>query len=126
MDSGDGMPRPHSFTFAMLAVLCLLAGCGGPPNAVPAVFSARQAPIARALTPTPALAANSLPATPLAVRAPQSAAATPAPISALAAPVAAPGAPLIAPASPLSQTIDSYMNDIVNAGWFQGAILVAR
>jgi CubicO group peptidase (beta-lactamase class C family) len=47
-------------------------------------------------------------------------------ISAQAAPVAAPGAALSARATPLGQTLDSYMNDIVNAGWFQGAILVAR
>jgi CubicO group peptidase (beta-lactamase class C family) len=113
------MPRPRSSTLALLIALCLLAGCGGPPNAAPAVFSAQRAPIARALTPTPALAANSQKATRQNVPAPQIPAPTPAAIAAQAAPVAA-------PASPLGQTIDSYMNDIVNAGWFQGAILVAR
>ncbi|HEU5100707.1 MAG TPA: serine hydrolase domain-containing protein [Roseiflexaceae bacterium] len=119
------MPRPHSFLFAMLAGLCLLAGCGGPP-ATPAVFSAQQAPIARALTPTPALASESQIIVAQGAPVPQSPPATPAPIAAQAVPVAAPPAPLLAPASPLGQTIDGYMNDIVNAGWFQGAILVAR
>jgi len=106
------MPRPRSLTLAVLVALCLLAGCGGPPNAARAVFSAQQAPIARALTPTPALAAA------LGVPAPQESTATPAAIAAQAAPVV--------PATPLRQVIDSYMNNIVNAGWFQGAILVAR
>jgi CubicO group peptidase (beta-lactamase class C family) len=117
------MPRPHHYIFAGLAVLCLLASCGGPPNTAPAVFSARQAPIARALTPTPALAANSQVVAVAAAAAP-SRPATPQAISAQAVPLAAPA--LSAPPSPLSQTIDNYMNDIVSAGWFQGAILVAR
>jgi CubicO group peptidase (beta-lactamase class C family) len=30
------------------------------------------------------------------------------------------------PASQLAYTIDSYLNDLVNAGWFQGSVLVAR
>ncbi len=30
------------------------------------------------------------------------------------------------PASQLAYTIDSYLNDLVNAGWFQGTVLVAR
>ena len=118
------MPRPHSLTIAALTALCLLAGCGGPQSA-PAVFSAPQAPIARALTPTAALAANSQP-----TRAPQSQSATPVAIAVPAAPVNTP-APTAAPTqlgplSPLGQTINSYLNDIVNAGWFQGAVLVAH
>jgi CubicO group peptidase (beta-lactamase class C family) len=111
-------------TIAMLAALYLLAGCGGPPQSAPAVFSAPQAPIARALTPTPALGANAQPTIPAATRAPLSPPATPAIIAAQAAPEAAPVP--IAPPSPLSQSIDRYLNDIVAAGWFQGAILVAR
>jgi CubicO group peptidase (beta-lactamase class C family) len=98
-----------------LAACCLLAGCGGVPVA-PSVFSAPQAPIARAFTPTPALAANAQPAI-----APQSQPPTPAAIVAQAAPVALP-----VQLGPLSQTLDSYLNDIVNAGWFQGTVLVAR
>jgi CubicO group peptidase (beta-lactamase class C family) len=118
------MPRTHNLTIAALAALCLLAGCSGPQSA-PAVFSAPQAPIARAFTPTPALAANSQPARP-----PQSQPATPAAIAVHATPVNAP-APAAAPAqlgplSPLGRTIDNYLNDIVNAGWFQGAVLVAH
>jgi CubicO group peptidase (beta-lactamase class C family) len=115
------MPRTYSLTIAALAALCLLAGCGGPHSA-PAVFSAPQAPIARAFTPTPALAANSQP-----TRLPQSQPATPVAIAVQAAPVNAP-APIAVPAQleSLSQTIDSYLNDIVNAGWFQGAVLVAH
>jgi CubicO group peptidase (beta-lactamase class C family) len=30
------------------------------------------------------------------------------------------------PLSPLGQTLDNYLNDIVNAGWFQGSVLIAR
>jgi CubicO group peptidase (beta-lactamase class C family) len=112
------MPRTHNLIFVMLVVLCLLAGCSGPQSA-PAVFSAPQAPIARAFTPTPALAANSQPA-----RMPQSQPATPVAIAGQAAPVNAP-APQ-APLSPLGQTIDSYLSEMVNSGWFQGAVLVAH
>ncbi len=117
------MPRPHSLIIAALAALCLLAGCGGVPSA-PAVFSAPQAPIARAFTPTPTLAANSQP-----VRAPHSQPATPVAIAVQAAPVNAPApaaAAQLGPLSPPGQTLDNYLNDIVNAGWFQGAVLVAH
>src|SRR5689334_19497355 len=111
------MLRTHSLIAAALAALCLLAGCGA---VAPAVFSAPQAPIARAFTPTPALAVGGQPA-------PQRQAATPMAIVVQAAPVAAP----VVVAAPqqldqLGHSIDSYMNDIVSAGWFQGAVLVAR
>ncbi|MEO7910980.1 MAG: serine hydrolase domain-containing protein [Roseiflexaceae bacterium] len=116
------MPRTHSLMIAALAAGCLLAGCGGVPIA-PSVFSAPQRPIARAFTPTPALAVNSQPD-----RAPQSLPATPVAIVGQAAPLNAPvvGAAQLVPLSPLGQTLDNYLNDIVNAGWFQGAVLVAR
>jgi CubicO group peptidase (beta-lactamase class C family) len=113
------MPRMHSVTIAALAALCLLAGCGGVPTA-PSVFSAPQAPIARAFTPTPALAAGSRPA-PAPVQP-----AAPVAIAARAAPVNAPAPAQIGQLSQLGQTIDTYLNDIVNAGWFQGAVLVAH
>jgi CubicO group peptidase (beta-lactamase class C family) len=114
------MPRTHTLTIAALVALCLLAGCGAVP-ATPSVFSAPQAPIARAFTPTPALVANaraqSQPAAPVAIAVQAAPVGAPAPI---AAPVPA------GPLNPLGQAIDSYLNDIVNAGWFQGAVLVAR
>ena len=44
----------------------------------------------------------------------------PAPLVARSQPVAAPVA------DPLGRVIDSYLNDIVGQGWFQGAVLVAR
>jgi CubicO group peptidase (beta-lactamase class C family) len=115
------MPRTHTFMIIALVALCLLAGCGGVP-AAPSVFSAPQAPIARAFTPTPALAATSQP-----TGVPPSQPATPAAIAAQAAPVIAP-ITVAAPAQldPLGQSIDVYLNDIVNAGWFQGAVLVAH
>lgn len=109
------MPRTHNIMITALAACCLLAGCGGVP-ATPSVFSAPQAPIARAFTPTPALAANGQPN-----RAPQSQPAAPAAIVVQAAPVALP-----VQLGSLSQTLDSYLTDIVNAGWFQGTVLVAR
>jgi len=106
---------------AALIALCLLAGCGGVPSA-PSVFSAPHPPIARAFTSTPTLAPNPEPA-----RAPQSQAATPVAIAVQAAPVSAPIA-IATPAQldPLGQSIDTYLNEIVNAGWFQGAVLVAH
>jgi CubicO group peptidase (beta-lactamase class C family) len=115
------MPRTHNLTIAMLAALCLLSGCGGVQSA-PAVFSAPPAPIARAFTPTPALAANSQPTHP-----PQSQPAAPVAIAGQAAPANVP-ASAAAPAQlePLGRTLDNYLNDIVNAGWFQGAVLVAH
>jgi CubicO group peptidase (beta-lactamase class C family) len=115
------MPRTHRVMIIALATCCLLAGCGGVPVA-PSVFSAPQAPIARAFTPTPALAANSQPA-----RIPQSQAATPVAIAVQAVPVNAPIS-VAAPAQidPLRRSIDTYLNDIVKAGWFQGSVLVAR
>src|SRR5687767_10548609 len=118
------MPRTHSLMITALAALCLLSGCGGVPIA-PSVFSAPQRPIARAFTPTPALVPIGQPAS-----APQSQPATPVAIAVQAAPVNAP-APVVIPAqprplSPLGQTLDNYLNDIVNAGWFQGAVLVVH
>lgn len=109
------MPRTHSLMIVALIALCLLAGCGGMPVA-PSVFSAPQAPIARAFTPTPALVANGQPTRP-----PQRQAVTPAAIVVQAAPVALP-----VQLGQLSQTLDSYLTEIVNAGWFQGTVLVAR
>src|SRR6187402_2623773 len=108
------MPRTHTLMIAALIALCLLAGCGGVPSA-PSVFSAPQPPIARAFTSTPTLAPNPEPA-----RAPQSQAATPVAIAVQAAPVSAPIA-IATPAQldPLGQSIDTYLNEIVNAGWFQ-------
>jgi CubicO group peptidase (beta-lactamase class C family) len=115
------MPRTHSLMITALAALCLLSGCGGVPIA-PSVFSAPQRPIARAFTPTPALVPIGQPAS-----APQSQPATPVAIAVQAAPVNAP-TPVVIPAqpSPLGQTLDNYLNDIVNAGWFQGAVLVVH
>jgi len=114
------MPRTHTFILSALAACCLLAGCGGMPLA-PSVFSAPQRPIARAFTPTPALVANSQ-------RAPQSQPATPVAIVVQAAPVNALVAASVQlePLSRLGQSSDNYLSDIVNAGWFQGAVLVAR
>src|SRR5215213_7518959 len=109
------MPRTHNVMIIALAACCLLAGCGGVPVA-PSVFSAPQAPIARAFTPTPALVANGQPNRP-----PQGQVATPAAIVVQAAPVALP-----MQLGQLSQTLDSYLTEIVNAGWFQGTVLVAR
>jgi CubicO group peptidase (beta-lactamase class C family) len=115
------MPRTHSLMIIAPVALCLLAGCGGVP-AAPSVFSAPQAPIARAFTPTPLPAATSPP-----TRTPQRQTATPVPIAGQAAPVQALSA-VAAPAQlePLGQTLDNYLNDLVDAGWFQGAVLVAR
>ncbi len=115
------MSRTHNVIIAALVALCMLAGCGGVP-AAPSVFSAPQAPIARAFTPTPALIANGQ-----AARAPQSQPATPVAIAVQAAPVNA-LISVAAPAQlePLGQSIDHYLNDIVNSGWFQGAVLVAH
>src|SRR5689334_348594 len=115
------MPRTHIMIIA-LAACCLLAGCGGMPVA-PSVFSAPQAPIARAFTPTPGLAVGGQPAI-----APQGQLPTPGAIVGQAAPVNVPAAlpAQLGPLSPLGQTLDSYLTDIVNAGWFQGTVLVAR
>src|SRR5690242_12269009 len=115
------MPRTHSLAIVALAALGLLSGCGGVP-ATPSVFSAPPAPIARAFTPTPALAPGSRP-----TRVPPAQPATPAPIAAQAVPIGAPVS--VAPPAqldPLGRSLDAYLNDIVNAGWFQGAVLVAR
>jgi CubicO group peptidase (beta-lactamase class C family) len=113
------MSRTHSLIIVALVAACMLAGCGAVPTA-PSVFSAPQAPIARAFTPTPAPAANGQPA-------PQSLLATPVAIAVQAVPAIGPVA-VAAPAQleALGQSIDHYMNDIVNAGWFQGAVLVAH
>jgi CubicO group peptidase (beta-lactamase class C family) len=104
---------------AALVALGLLSGCGGVP-AAPSVFSAPPAPIARAFTPTPAI--GSQPA-----RKPPVKVATPAPIAAQAVPLNAP-ITVAAPAQldPLGRSLDAYLSDIVNAGWFQGAVLVAH
>src|SRR5262249_685374 len=81
------IPRPHSLIIPTLGMRGLLAGCDGPSQSAPAVFPAPQAPIARALTPTPALVANTNPVPTAATPAPQRPPATPAPIVAQAAPV---------------------------------------
>src|SRR5215213_1529987 len=108
------MPRTYSLMIAALVALCMLAGCGGVP-AAPSVFSAPQAPIARAFTPTPALADNMQP-----TQIPPSQSATPVPIAAQAAPAQAPiSAATPAQLEPLGRSIDTYLNDIVRAGWFQ-------
>jgi CubicO group peptidase (beta-lactamase class C family) len=48
-------------------------------------------------------------------------ASAPAPLVAQSLPV-----PVAQPTDPLGRAIDSYLNDIVGQGWFQGSVLVAR
>src|SRR6476659_8693208 len=106
------MPRTHSLMIVALIALCMLSGCGGVP-AAPSVFSAPQAPIARAFTPTPA-SADKRPPTSI----PPTQPATPVPIAVQAVPAQAPiVAATSAQLEPLGRSIDTQLNDIVRAGW---------
>jgi CubicO group peptidase (beta-lactamase class C family) len=118
------MPRSRSAIIIFIAsvtLLNLLTACGAPSQPIEAVLRAQAAPIARAFTPTPSPRPAPLAAARPTARQAPTTTPTPASIVANAAPAAAAATPI-----GLSQTIDSYINDLVSSELFHGAILVAR
>jgi CubicO group peptidase (beta-lactamase class C family) len=108
-----------------LAVLVLITTCSPPqPRALIAPASALQAgsdvrPLEPRVVDQMRIQPTAIPA-PIPAQPPAAAVSAPAPLVAQSQPVAAPVA------DPIGRLIDSYLNDIVGQGWFQGAVLVAR
>ncbi|MFL5802149.1 MAG: serine hydrolase, partial [Roseiflexaceae bacterium] len=123
-----------------IALLVLIATCSplqrprtviAPASALQAAYSAQPtaAPTTRppADPPTAPAVATPVPLAASATSAPLVALVVPENASAAVAQPSATPAPLATqPAGQLARTIDSYLNDLVGVGWFQGTVLVAR